>query len=446
MDNIVSIWSQALSIIKNDTLPVSYSTWIETIIPVDIQNNIIILQVPYEYNKTMIEERYSQLIKNTLMYITGNNFELDIRVKEDKKEEIPVENNKYKNSNNSNYYVLNPFYTFENFVTGDSNKVAYAFVNAASKACIEGSYCESNPIFIFGNAGLGKTHLMQAAGHKVLKETGNTKNVLYVTSEQFTNELTDAIKEKETQNFRNKYRKVDILMIDDIQFIRNMPGIQQEFHHTFNDLYQNDKIIIISSDRPPKELHGIEERLITRFESGMIQEIISPDYETRIAILKKKAEQLNIEMSEDIYHYIANVITTSNRELEGAMKMVVSLHRLMKRDISISLVQDALKSFNQPSEKIITADLIIETVEKYFNLSENSLKSSSKSKNIAYPRQIAMYLIKNMMDKKLKEIGDYFGGKDHSTVIHAIKKIEEDIKSDINIKSTVEDIEKDIKN
>ena len=445
MDNIVSIWTQALSIIKNDTLPVSYSTWIETIIPVDIINDSIILQVPYEYNKTMIEERYAQLIKNTLMYITGNNYELDIRVKDEKKEEI--ENiNKYTNSNNTNYYGLNPFYTFDNFVTGDSNKIAYAFVNAASKACIEGSYIESNPVFIFGNAGLGKTHLMQAAGHRVLKETGNTKNILYVTSEQFTTELTNALKENEPQKFREKYRMVDILMIDDIQFIRTMPGIQQEFFHTFNELYQNNKIIIISSDRPPRELHGIEERLITRFESGVMKEIESPDYETRIAILKKKAEQLNIEMSEDIYHYIASIITTNNRELEGAMKMVVSLHRLMKREITISLAQEALKEFSKPSEKIITADLIIKTVEKYFNLPENSLKSSSKANNIAYPRQIAMYLIKYMTDKKLKEIGDCFGGKHHSTVIHAIEKIEEDIKNDYNIKSTVEDLTKDIKN
>ena len=267
MDNLVSVWTQALEIIKNDTLPVSYSTWIETIIPVGVNGNTIILQVPYEYNKTMIEERYAQLIINSMMYITGTTYELDIRVKDDKKEEVKIE------TNNSGYYGLNPFYTFENFVTGDSNKVAYAFVNAASKACIEGSYIESNPVFIFGNAGLGKTHLMQAAGHRVLKETGNTKNILYVTSEQFTTELTNALKENEPQKFREKYRMVDILMIDDIQFIRTMPGIQQEFFHTFNELYQNNKIIIISSDRPPRELHGIDQRLITRFESGVMKEI-----------------------------------------------------------------------------------------------------------------------------------------------------------------------------
>ena len=446
MNDIVSIWTQALSIIKNDTLPVSYSTWIETIIPVSMDDNTIILQVPYEYNKTMITERYSELIKNSLLYITNNSYELDIRVKEDKKEEKEIINNFSAPSSSSNYYGLNPFYTFSNFVTGDSNKVAYAFVNAASKACIEGSYIESNPVFIFGNAGLGKTHLMQAAGHRVLKDSGNTKKILYVTSEQFTTELTNSLKENETQKFREKYRMVDILMIDDIQFIRTMPGIQQEFFHTFNELYQNNKIIIISSDRPPRELHGIDQRLITRFESGVMKEIESPDYETRIAILKKKAEQLNIDMAEDIYHYIASIITTNNRELEGAMKMVVSLHRLMKRDITIELAQEALKEFNHPAQKVITADLIIKTVEKYFNLNENSLKSSTKEKKVAYPRQIAMYLIKNMMDKNLKEIGEYFGGKHHSTILYAINKVEEDMENDMNLKSTVEDLMKDIKN
>ena len=445
MDNLVSVWTQALSIIKNDTLPVSYSTWIETIIPVGVENDTIILQVPYEYNKTMIEERYSQLIKNTLLYITNTSYELDIRVKDNKTEEEKEILNNFKPNNNSNYYGLNPFYTFDNFVTGDSNKVAYAFVNAASKACIEGTYIESNPVFIFGNAGLGKTHLMQAAGHRVIKETGNTKNILYVTSEQFTTELTNALKENEPQKFREKYRMVDILMIDDIQFIRTMPGIQQEFFHTFNELYQNNKIIIISSDRPPRELHGIDQRLITRFESGVMKEIESPDYETRIAILKKKAEQLNVDMSEKIYHHIASIITTNNRELEGAMKMVVSLHRLMKRDITIDLVEEALKEFNKPSEKIITPEKIIQVIEKYFNLPENSLKNSSRAHKFSKPRQIAYYIMDSMLDIKLVEIADILK-KDHSSVIHGIKKIKEDADNDFTLKSTIDDIIKDIKN
>ena len=322
MENITTIWSRVLELIKPDILPVSFSTWIETIIPVEMDDNSILLQVPYEYNKTMIQERYSELIKNSLLYLTDRDYEVIIRVKE--KDEKPEEKGPKRS------FGLNPFYTFENFIIGDSNEVAHANIRAAAKACIEGTYCEYNPLFIYGNAGLGKTHLMHAAGHKVIDDTDSKKNVLYVTSEQFTNELINSIKENNNQKFRDKYRKVDILMIDDIQFISNMPGVQKEIHHTFNDLYQNNKIIIISGDRPPKELHGVEDRLITRFESGVMCKIESPDFETRVAILKKKAEQLNTEMDESIYRYVAGVITTNNRELEGAMKKIVSLHRLIE--------------------------------------------------------------------------------------------------------------------
>ena len=438
MENITTIWSRVLELIKPDILPVSFSTWIETIIPVEMDDNSILLQVPYEYNKTMIQERYSELIKNSLLYLTDRDYEVIIRVKE--KDEKPEEKGPKRS------FGLNPFYTFENFIIGDSNEVAHANIRAAAKACIEGTYCEYNPLFIYGNAGLGKTHLMHAAGHKVIDDTDSKKNVLYVTSEQFTNELINSIKENNNQKFRDKYRKVDILMIDDIQFISNMPGVQKEIHHTFNDLYQNNKIIIISGDRPPKELHGVEDRLITRFESGVMCKIESPDFETRVAILKKKAEQLNTEMDESIYRYVAGVITTNNRELEGAMKKIVSLHRLMKKQITPDLAKEALRDFNSGLNKKITEEMIITTVENHFNLSENALKSTSKAKNIAYLRQIAMYIMNELMDKKLKDIGDCFGGKDHSTVIHAINKIKSDIDSEMSVKATVDDIIKDIKN
>lgn len=438
MENITTIWSRVLELIKPDILPVSFSTWIETIIPVEMDDNSILLQVPYEYNKTMIQERYSELIKNSLLYLTDRDYEVIIRVKE--KDEKPEKNGPKRS------FGLNPFYTFENFIIGDSNEVAHANIRAAAKACIEGTYCEYNPLFIYGNAGLGKTHLMHAAGHKVIDDTDSKKNVLYVTSEQFTNELINSIKENNNQKFRDKYRKVDILMIDDIQFISNMPGVQKEIHHTFNDLYQNNKIIIISGDRPPKELHGVEDRLITRFESGVMCKIESPDFETRVAILKKKAEQLNTEMDESIYRYVAGVITTNNRELEGAMKKIVSLHRLMKKQITPDLAKEALRDFNSGLNKKITEEMIITTVENHFNLSENALKSTSKAKNIAYPRQIAMYIMNELMDKKLKDIGDCFGGKDHSTVIHAINKIKSDMDSEMSVKATVDDIIKDIKN
>lgn len=441
MEDIVKIWSKVLDLIKEDILPVSYSTWIETIIPVTFSNDTIILEVPYEFNKTIIDERYTELIKNALLFVTNTNYELDIRIKDSKKDTFHKENN--NNTNKS--YNLNQLYTFENFVKGDSNLMAYTTAQAVSKACIENEYCDFNPLIIFGSPGLGKTHLMQAVGHEVVNKNPQ-KNILYVTSEQFANDFINALKENDTQSFKDKYRSVDLLMIDDIQFISNMMAVQKEFHHTFNELYQNNKIIIISGDRPPKELHGIEERLITRFESGTKYKIDYPDYETRIAILQKKAEKLNIEIPDEVYKYIATNINSSNRELEGAMKMVVSYHRLMKREINLSLAEEALKEFNKVSEKVVTPELIIDNVEKYFNLDKDSLSSNSKVNKISYPRQIAMYLIYKLLNKKHKETGSYFGGKDHSTVIHAINKIETDIKNDESKNSMIEDIIKNIKN
>lgn len=441
MEDIVKIWSKVLDLIKEDILPVSYSTWIETIIPVTFSNDTIILEVPYEFNKTIIDERYTELIKNALLFVTNTNYELDIRIKDSKKDTFHKENN--NNTNKS--YNLNQLYTFENFVKGDSNLMAYTTAQAVAKACIENEYCDFNPLIIFGSPGLGKTHLMQAVGHEVVNKNPQ-KNILYVTSEQFANDFINALKENDTQSFKDKYRSVDLLMIDDIQFISNMMAVQKEFHHTFNELYQNNKIIIISGDRPPKELHGIEERLITRFESGTKYKIDYPDYETRIAILQKKAEKLNIEIPDEVYKYIATNINSSNRELEGAMKMVVSYHRLMKREINLSLAEEALKEFNKVSEKVVTPELIIDNVEKYFNLDKDSLSSNSKVNKISYPRQIAMYLIYKLLNKKHKETGSYFGGKDHSTVIHAINKIETDIKNDESKNSMIEDIIKNIKN
>jgi len=441
MEDIVKIWSKVLDLIKEDILPVSYSTWIETIIPVTFSNDTIILEVPYEFNKTIIDERYTELIKNALLFVTNTNYELDIRIKDSKKDTFHKENNNNTNKN----YNLNQLYTFENFVKGDSNLMAYTTAQAVAKACIENEYCDFNPLIIFGSPGLGKTHLMQAVGHEVVNKNPQ-KNILYVTSEQFANDFINALKENDTQSFKDIYRSVDLLMIDDIQFISNMMAVQKEFHHTFNELYQNNKIIIISGDRPPKELHGIEERLITRFESGTKYKIDYPDYETRIAILQKKAEKLNIEIPDEVYKYIATNINSSNRELEGAMKMVVSYHRLMKREINLSLAEEALKEFNKVSEKVITPELIIDNVEKYFNLDKDSLSSNSKVNKISYPRQIAMYLIYKLLNKKHKETGSYFGGKDHSTVIHAINKIETDIKNDESKNSMIEDIIKNIKN
>lgn len=435
MEALSAIWQNTLDIIKPDIQPVSFSTWIDTIVPVSMDSRTITLEVPYDYNKVMIETRYAALIQNALLYLTGREYELHIVIQGElaaqKKELQDIE----QTSN-----MLNPAYTFDTFVIGKSNQLAHA----ASLAVAEAAGSIYNPLFLYGGVGLGKTHLMHAVGNYVLKTSPN-KKVVYVSSETFTNDLINAIKDDRTEQFRSKYRLIDILMVDDIQFIGGKEGTQEEFFHTFNTLYQAGKQIILSSDRPPKELYTLEDRLRTRFESGLIVDIKPPDFETRIAILKKKADQVQVEIDDEIYRYVANKITSNIRELEGAIKKIVSYHNLIREDITLSLAEKALKDFNTSNKKPVTPELIIETVEKQFGLKENDLKSTKKTRDIAYPRQMAMYVIKELTDFNLTKIGQVFGGKDHTTVIHAIRKIEQDIKNDPNTRAIIDDIIKNVK-
>ena len=444
MSDINKIWTKVLETIKPEILPVSYSTWIEPIVPVSDNNNTFVLEVANEWNRTMIEERYKDLIKNALMILTNNDYSVEINIVNNDTEKKALQKDEFSKKNVS-FMGLNSEYRFDNFIIGDSNKVAQAAANAVASACIANSPCDYNPLFLFSGAGLGKTHLMHAVGNKILSEAPDRK-VLYVTSEQFTNDLINAITTNTNQEFRKKYRTVDILMIDDIQFISKREGIQQEIFHTFNDLFQDKKFIIISCDKPPRELFGIEERLITRFASGVVYEIQSPDFETRVAILKKKAEQLNIEVSDDICHYIADNVTKSNRELESTMKMIVSYHRLMNREVTLALAKEALKDYITDSAGVVTADSICEIIERYFNLEKNDLKLKTRAKKISYPRQIAMYFMKKLIDMNLNNIGMYFNGMDHSSIIHNIKKIENDIQTDSVFAQKIEMLKKDIIN
>lgn len=431
MENLTQIWNQVLDIIKPEfsSMQVSYTTWIETIIPIELTESQIKLKVPYEYNRDMINLRYSNLIKNALLFVTGRNLEIDITVNSNCEE--------IKEPANTN---LNPFYTFDNFVIGKSNELAHA----TSFAIAEGRIHGCNPFFLYGGVGLGKTHLMHAIGNYVLKRDPS-KKILYVSSEQFTNDMIDSIRKSLNQEFREKYRTVDFLMVDDIQFIGDKEGVQEEFFNTFNELYHNNKIIIITADRPPKDLPTFMDRLKNRFECGASIDIIPPDYETRIAILRKKAYQLNIDIPDDVFEFIAKRIKSNIRELEGAIKKIMLHHMLIKKEINIELAEEALKDIINEKKKRITPELIISTVEKHFNLRENDLKSSSRSHNIAYPRQIAMYILKTEIHISLKQIGNLFGGKDHSTVIHAIEKIEKSRREDPSVEKVITDILKDIK-
>lgn len=435
MENLIEIWKQVLEIIKPEfsQMQVSYTTWIETITPIELTQTTLKMQVPYEYNKEMINLRYTNLIKNALKFITGRDIELDIKAATDLTER-QVE--KIKQNTN-----LNPLYTFDSFVIGKSNQLAHA----TSFAIAEGRAKECNPLFLYGGVGLGKTHLMHAIGNHVLKNDMN-KKILYVSSEQFTNDVVNSIRTDNMQSFRDKYRTVDILMVDDIQFIGDKEATQEEFFNTFNELYQNNKIIITTADRPPKDLPTFMDRLKNRLGMGAPIDINPPDYETRIAILRKKAHQLKIDIPDEVYEYIAKRIKTNIRDLEGAIKKIMIHHMLIKKEINIALAEEALKDIIDAKKKKITPELIISKVENHFNLRENDLKSSSKSQNIAFPRQIAMYIIKTETDLSLKQIGACFGGKDHTTVMHAVSKIEKTKSDDGNVEKIINEILNDIKN
>ncbi len=435
MENIIEIWKQVLEIIKPEfsQMMVSYNTWIETIIPLELSENTLKIRVPYEYNKEMINLRYTNLIKNALKFITDRDIDLEIKVATDLTER-EVEKIKVKTN-------LNPLYTFDSFVIGKSNQLAHA----TSFAIAEGRAKECNPLFLYGGVGLGKTHLMHAIGNYVLKNDIN-KKILYVSSEQFTIDVVNSIRTDNMQAFRDKYRTVDILMVDDIQFIGDKEATQEEFFNTFNELYQNNKIIITTADRPPKDLPTFMDRLKNRLGMGAPIDINPPDYETRIAILRKKAYQLKIDIPDEVYEYIAKRIKTNIRDLEGAIKKIMIHHMLIKKDINIALAEEALKDIIDAKKKKITPELIISKVENHFNLRENDLKSSSKSQNIAFPRQIAMYILKTETDLSLKQIGTFFGGKDHTTVMHAVSKIEKTKADDSNVDKIITDIVNDIKN
>lgn len=331
---------------------------------------------------------------------------------------------------------LNPKYTFSTFVVGNNNR----FAHAAALAVAEAPASSYNPLFIYGGVGLGKTHLMHAIGNEILRNNKNSK-ILYVTSEAFTNELINAIKDNTNDQFRNKYRGIDILLIDDIQFIAGKERIQEEFFHTFNTLYESGKQVILSSDKPPKDIPLLEDRLKSRFEWGIIADISNPDYETRLAILRKKAQIDNIIIDDEILSAIATRIDSNIRELEGTLnKLIATASLTSNRQITMEMAEKAINDIVSQQEKVISATYIQETVGKYFNINPKDLKGSKRSNDITFPRQIAMYLCRNVANMSLPQIGKDFGKRDHTTVMHACNKIEKEIKTNSNTKLIVESV------
>lgn len=439
-----TLWDNTLTIIKGELTEVSFNTWIKSIAPLSINDSSIKLGVPNNFTKDILENRYRDLIMNALKMITSKQYSIEFIIQSDEAIEVKKQPVKPENkiiASDTITSTLNPKYTFKSFVIGNSNR----FAHAASLAVAESPAKAYNPLFIYGGVGLGKTHLMHAIGHYILENTPKSK-VVYVTSEKFTNELINSIKDDKNEEFRNKYRNVDVLLIDDIQFIAGKERTQEEFFHTFNTLYEANKQIILSSDRPPKEIPTLEDRLRSRFEWGLIADIQAPDFETRIAILKKKADVENLNIDNEVMVYIANKIKSNIRELEGALIRIVAYSSLTNREINVDLASEALKDIiSSKNSKQVTIELIQDIVSSYYNLKIEELKSARRTRNIAYPRQIAMYLCRKLTDMSLPKIGEEFGGRDHTTVIHAYEKISKNIKKDDNLENIINDLTKKIK-
>lgn len=421
--------AKAKSLLKEEVTSISYETWIKPLEIESIKENHIVFRATSEYQKDSIETRYSSLILNTLKYITNMNWSFTV-VYEDSpvlnKQEETIINNNYSQQEDEEFYKnnqsLNPKYTFDTFVVGNNNR----FAHAASLAVGDSPFKSYNPLFLYGGVGLGKTHLMHAIGNRILLNNRSMK-VLYVTSEKFTNQLINSIKDNKNEIFRNKYRTIDVLLIDDIQFIAGKERVQEEFFHTFNTLYESGKQIIISSDKPPRDIQFLEDRLKSRFEWGLLADISCPDYETRLAILRKKSQAENIVVDDSILSNIANRVDSNIRELEGVLNKIVAIAYFTNKPITIELAESIINEFKSKGEKVISSDSIQETVAKYFNINKLDLMSAKRSADITYPRQIAMYLCREVADLSYPKIGESFGGRDHSTVMHACNKIEKEI-------------------
>ena len=445
MENIEELWQYILTEMQSKISKPSYDTWLSQTSVKGLVDNILTISVPNEFTKNWLDQRYTKVIDTLLYEMTGSELNVKFEINDgDVLEEIEETTNTTdaKNTNDMKN-MLNPKYTFDTFVVGAANR----FAHAASLAVAEAPAKSYNPLFIYGGVGLGKTHLMHAIAHYV-RDYHPNRRVIYLSSEKFTNEFINAIMENKAEHFRNKYRNVDILLVDDIQFLAGKEQTQEEFFHTFNTLHEENKQIIISSDRPPREIPTLEERLRSRFEWGLITDISPPDLETRIAILSKKAkaEGLN-DISNEVMLYIANQIDTNIRELEGALIRVIAYSSLVNRDIDTQLATEALKDIipnNRPRK--ITVKVVQKFIAERYNVTIDEMLSRKRTKSIAYPRQVAMYMARELTELSLPKIGQEFGGRDHTTVIHAHKKISEQIEQDPEIQAEINSYLEDIKN
>lgn len=431
------IWGRAVALLAEEISEVSFNSWIKPVKAESITDSKIVLSVPFIVNKNMIMTKYYSLIESCLEMVVSKKLDIEVIANE----ELPAGSDDPLDTENT----LNPRYTFENFIVGNNNTLAY--VAALAVAETDSPSQAYNPLFLYGGSGLGKTHMLQAIGNYYL-ENHPKKRVLYTTSEKFTYELVTAIRDKTNQAFRNKYRKVDLLLIDDVQFFASQEFAQEELFHTFNALYEKDKQIVLTSDRLPSEIPQLEGRIRTRFSSGLVIDVQPPDYETRMAILKSKLQSEYLEIDDKIVAYVADSIKSNVRDLEGAVKRIV-LYAGIKRttNITMELAQEALSDImrSQPKRQI-TPQLIISEVEKYYMLPKGSLVSHKRSRDVAYPRQVAMYICREILDDpSFPKIGESFGGRDHSTAMHNVGKIKKELSDNSELRTVVDEIITNIK-
>ena len=466
-----AIWEQILVELSKDISKLSCDSFLKPIVPLSINEQILELGTPNQFVKEFLEDRYVDSIKAATAKVTNNNLQLKIinlqlgdTVEPELVSTVPSISSvntaeelvlttstavtattapEIKTTNSvilEDSFSLNPKYVFETFVTGNSNR----FAHAAALAVAEAPAKVYNPFFMYGGVGLGKTHLMHAIGHRILEKNPNLR-VLYISSEKFTNELINSIRDGNPESFRQKYRNIDVLLVDDIQFLSKKEHTQEEFFHTFNTLHNANKQIIISSDRPPREIQTLEDRLRSRFEWGLITDIQAPDLETRIAILRKKALLENLTVPNDVMLFIASRIDNNIRELEGALIRVMAYASLTNQVVTNELVSEALKDvFPHGKTKEITLELIQEIVSSYFKIKMEDLLAKKRTRNLAFPRQIAMYLSRELTDTSLPRIGELFGGRDHTTVIHAHDKIARERNEDNKLNNTIKELIKRI--
>ena len=433
------IWGTTLSYLKANTTNLSYDTWISPLYihHIEEESGIIYLAWPNQAKLiNHINDHYLNLIENALNSSLDKKYRVVIR-QEKEFDAAKIDTTRMKNSLNQEK-LFNPRFNFENFVVGNSNKYAHA----VSVAVAEAPGDIYNPLFIYGGSGLGKTHLMQAIGVHIIRNNPSSK-VLYVSAEMFTNELITAINDNKTRSFRNKYRKLDVLLIDDIQFLEGKEATQEEFFHTFEALYQNNKQIVITSDVSPVALKGLDERLRTRFSWNMIADIQPPDYETRVAILKNFADKSNIEITDDVYNvlcFIADQVKDNIRELEGAYNRVVSFSQLLHEKITIENARNILKDIVKDNEQAVAPERIRSTVANHYKIKLSDIDSPKRNAEITLPRQVAMYLCRETTDLSLPKIGKLFGNRHYSTVIHAVEKIEEQLKYDDELRENIDTI------